>query len=46
MTKAEYEVTKQWCRVRCLKPMEECKNCSILKHYTEIFGKTEKKIVI
>lgn len=41
MTKAEYEVTKHWCYIRCTPKKDRCQKCDILKAYKEIYGDTK-----
>jgi hypothetical protein len=40
MTKAEYEMTKHWCYIRCT-PKNRCQECDIFKAYKEIYGDKE-----
>ena len=37
MTKAEYMVTKYWCKLRCTPIENKCKYYSILKYYKEYY---------
>lgn len=43
MTKAEYELNKYWCHIRCKPDEKRCIDCNILKTLMEIHNDRKKE---